>query len=86
MNDDEIRALVRAAIKKHMGASLRAHGASTDKPASIDPAPGGGGPSGPSVSISFGRYALARAADDAMCLIEPAVACNHCGYCECHGH
>lgn len=20
------------------------------------------------------------------CLIEPAVPCNHCGYCESHGH
>jgi hypothetical protein len=20
------------------------------------------------------------------CLIEPAVQCNHCGYCESHGH
>jgi hypothetical protein len=20
------------------------------------------------------------------CLIEPTVACNHCGYCESHGH
>jgi hypothetical protein len=30
------------------------------------------------------RYALA--ASDGPCLIEPTVQCNHCGYCESHGH
>jgi hypothetical protein len=36
--------------------------------------------------MAFVRYPIPRAADDVMCLIEPAVRCNHCGYCECHGH
>jgi hypothetical protein len=30
------------------------------------------------------RYALPES--DGPCLIEPAVQCNHCGYCESHGH
>jgi hypothetical protein len=30
------------------------------------------------------RYALPKT--DGPCLIEPAVQCNHCGYCESHGH
>jgi hypothetical protein len=30
------------------------------------------------------RYALA--ASGGPCLIEPKVQCNHCGYCESHGH
>jgi hypothetical protein len=38
------------------------------------------------VSISFGQYRLERAAGDTSCLIEPAVQCNHCGFCKCHGH
>jgi hypothetical protein len=38
------------------------------------------------VSISFGQYQLERAKDDTSCLIEPAVQCNHCGFCKCHGH
>ena len=38
------------------------------------------------MSISFGQYRLERAAGDTMCLIEPAVQCNHCGFCKCHGH
>lgn len=78
MNDDELRLLIRSAIQKHLGA--------------------GGGlsavPSAPVaeprrdnvVTMSFGQYRLERAADDTMCLIEPAVQCNHCGFCKCHGH
>jgi len=76
MTDDEIRSLVRVAIQKHLG-----------PPAAAAPAEGasGLGRTVP-VSISFGRYALTRAEDDTMCIIEPAVKCNHCGYCQCHGH
>jgi hypothetical protein len=40
----------------------------------------------PVVSISFGQYQLERPAGDTSCLIEPAVQCNHCGFCKCHGH
>jgi len=36
---------------------------------------------------SFVRLPLARGADDdGMCLIEPAVRCTHCGYCQSFGH
>jgi hypothetical protein len=30
------------------------------------------------------RYPLP--ASDGPCIIEPGVACNHCGYCQSHGH
>ena len=30
------------------------------------------------------RYVLTPT--DGPCLIEPNVRCNHCGYCESHGH
>jgi hypothetical protein len=73
MTDDEIRSLIRAAVQKHLGASA------------VVPAPAAP-PQPPVLSISFGRYALPRAEDDTMCIIEPAVKCNHCGYCQCHGH
>jgi hypothetical protein len=26
------------------------------------------------------------AVGDGACLIEPAVGCNHCGYCQSYGH
>ena len=30
------------------------------------------------------RYALPESGGP--CVIEPAVPCNHCGYCQSHGH
>jgi hypothetical protein len=81
VTDDEIRGLVRLAIQKHLSAPAR--------PQTVElrrtPAEAASGREGGS-AISFGRYALPRAEDDTMCLIEPAVKCNHCGYCQCHGH
>ncbi len=74
MNDDQLRALVRAAIAQQMGpasrpqahplvASLRLH-------------------------ASHGMFSTLAdgAAEDGSCVIEPAVMCNHCGYCKSHGH
>jgi hypothetical protein len=79
VTDDEIRSLIRVAVQKHLEpASAERRGASLDAPAAA--------PQPPMLSISFGRYALPRAEDDTMCIIEPAVKCNHCGYCQCHGH
>ena len=77
MNDEELRSLIRAAIHRHMGAP---HGQepAAPKPAVIQAGEGG--------SISFGQYQLERSAGDTSCLIEPAVQCNHCGFCKCHGH
>ncbi len=36
----------------------------------------------------FAMLPLARGGDasDGACLIEPAVRCNHCGYCLSYGH
>ena len=76
MNDDELRSLIRAAIQKHMSASA------PELPRELRRA---GGPEA-TVSISFGQYQLERSKDDTSCLIEPAVQCNHCGFCKCHGH
>lgn len=81
MTDDEIRSLVRVAIQKHLGSAApppeRGGG-------SLNPPVGELAP--PVLSLSFERYTLPRADADTMCLIEPAVRCNHCGYCQCHGH
>ena len=38
----------------------------------------------PSAHVSHFRYALPPS--EGPCLIEPSVQCNHCGYCESHGH
>jgi hypothetical protein len=81
MNDEELRSLIRAAIQRHMHADPDVSGASGFS--RIVPAPA---PTPVAVSISFGQYRLERAAGDTSCLIEPAVQCNHCGFCKCHGH
>jgi hypothetical protein len=92
MTDDEIRSLIRVAIQKHLGPGAsptdRRGGSSTfAQSATVDRLdPPAAPPQPPLLSISFGRYALPRADDDTMCIIEPAVTCNHCGYCQCHGH
>jgi hypothetical protein len=80
MNDDELRSLIRAAIQKHVGTvapQAAAEGRVSAKLATIQAS---------EVGLSFGQYRLERAAGDTSCLIEPAVQCNHCGFCKCHGH
>jgi hypothetical protein len=85
MNDDELRALVRDAVARHLGA---AH------PASAAPRSPQEGATAPRVSpaapaaaahMSHALYLTLVNPGDA-CMIEPAVPCNHCGYCKTHGH
>jgi hypothetical protein len=74
MTEDDLRALVRQAVTRHLGADGAAAGAANPGP----PAPG--------VHPSFGRYLLPREpGSDGACLIEPSVKCTHCGYCQSHG-
>jgi hypothetical protein len=72
MNEQELRALVRAAIARHtVGA------ASQPPPA----------PAFFHLHASHGMFTVPAGADtDGPCLIEPAVMCNHCGYCKSYGH
>ena len=40
-----------------------------------------------SAHVSHLRLPIARGGDeDGACIIEPAVRCNHCGYCQSLGH
>jgi hypothetical protein len=77
MTEDDLRALVRQAVTRHL--------ASSGATGPIAPAGDPGQPT-PGVHPSFGRYLLPREpGHDDRCLIEPAVKCNHCGYCQSHG-
>ena len=76
MNDEELRALIRAAVQRHLG--------SAPVSASAPMHPSELRRDGPPVPMAFGQYNLERA--DTMCIVEPAVSCNHCGFCKCHGH
>ncbi len=83
MNDDELRTIIRAAIARHMSSSAPATSASTlakDAPRELrrdDRA---------DIVLSFAQYQISRPAGDTMCVIEPDVQCDHCGFCKCHGH
>lgn len=78
MDEQQVRALVRQAIGKH----LRPAGA----PVGSAPGPTPGPPAAAGAGISHARFHLERPAGEVECLIEPTVTCNHCGYCQCYGH
>lgn len=78
MTDEELRTLVRNAIARHLGGS-----ASQPAPPAGAPVPVPPWRSHP----SFARYLVPNGTEeDGPCIIEPAVRCNHCGYCQSHGH
>jgi hypothetical protein len=70
MTDEELRELVRDAVARHLRQDAAPH----------TPSPAGG-------HASHGRFPLVSGGDtDGACLIEPAVRCTHCGYCQSYGH
>jgi hypothetical protein len=72
MTDQELRAMIRESIARHLGPSI------------------GATPAGRATDTSHAshvRLALLPSGDeDGACLIEPAVRCNHCGFCLSYGH
>jgi hypothetical protein len=70
MNEDALRAIIRETIAR---VSARESGGAAEPPQLLHvPHP------------SAYQYALPPS--DGPCIIEPGVACNHCGYCQTHGH
>jgi hypothetical protein len=81
MNEDAIRALVRELIARHLAtaatpaASPVPHHAPAARPLPL------------AWHSSHARYAVSSGEEsEGPCFIEPAVRCNHCGYCQSHGH
>jgi hypothetical protein len=73
MNEQELRSLVREAIAR------QAAGVSPAAPRPI--------PLPLHLHVSHKMFAVPAGADtDGPCIIEPAVMCNHCGYCQSYGH
>jgi hypothetical protein len=71
MNEAVVRDLVREVVARHLA---RSGDAPAEAPVPVSRA-----------HPSHGQYLQLLNATDA-CLIEPAVLCNHCGYCKSHGH
>jgi hypothetical protein len=71
MSDHELRAMVREAIAR------QGHHQTPASPAPPDLR----------AHSSHGLLTLVTGGDpEGRCLIEPAVRCNHCGYCQSMGH
>ena len=80
MREQELRALVRDAIARHLGDPGEPPVARVDSAtASIE---------APSMSRDHASHAvyINIVNPDNACVIEPNVACNHCNYCRSHGH
>jgi len=73
MTDQELRALVRDAVVRHMGPATVA----ARNPANVAQQTG--------LHPSHAIYLSVVNIDDA-CVIQPSVPCDHCGYCKSHGH
>ena len=76
MNDQELRALVRDAVARHMGAGHTVPAQQALPMKSVAPH---------TAHPSHGLYLTLVNSGDA-CVIEPSVRCDHCGYCKSHGH
>ena len=79
MNEQDVRALVREAIERHLGRpDTRERAIRYSRPPIATAA---GHPSHVLLSVLPGSDV-----DDGQCVIEPRVRCNHCGFCQSYGH
>ena len=77
MTDQELRALVRDAVQRHLGSTAVAPASPVAPVRAIRSALEPRHP-------SHGVYLLVNVGE--ACQIEPAVTCNHCEYCKSHGY
>lgn len=77
MDEQQLRALVKDAIARHLGPPTSPPASAAAPAAPLMPAP---------ASIAVARFHVARAEGEVDCVIEPSVVCNHCGHCLCYGH
>ena len=73
MNEQELRTLVREAVARHLSGR-------TDTALSVGGIHSARHPSHELLVVATG------ADMGGPCVIEPAVMCNHCGYCKSYGH
>jgi len=72
MNEETLRAMIREAIAKQLPDRANEDEGSPSTQLAL------------ASHVSHFRYALPGSGE--ACLIEPTVQCNHCGYCQSHGH
>src|SRR5262245_24642989 len=84
MNEQDVRELVREAIERHLGRpeeTGRVPFSAAAREKGTRPLSFGEHPSHIMLKVVPGSQI-----DDGMCVIEPAVRCNHCGFCQSYGH
>ena len=96
MNEQELRALVREAVERHLGRPAerepgKRRAESKEQRAKSTRELLSALSSLPSALPGHASHILLRVlpgseAEDGMCVIEPSVRCNHCGFCQSHGH
>jgi len=74
MNEQELRGLVREAVERHIG-GRESFSFKVPEKASRHHS-----------SHLLLKVVPGSAIDEGACLIEPAVRCNHCGFCQSLGH
>jgi hypothetical protein len=71
MTEDQLRAIIRDVVARHVGPPQRPSGAAELW----------------RTHASHLRLPVAAGAEgDGPCIIEPAIPCHHCGYCQSLGH
>jgi hypothetical protein len=85
MDEQELRSLVREAIERHLG---RPEPEMRSAPVvrSAGPQAGPSSSGHPHASHILMKVVPGSDTDDGQCVIEPAVRCNHCGFCQSYGH
>jgi hypothetical protein len=90
MTEQELRALVRESIERHLGrpAERGREDPKRDRESFSATPPDNDSRSrfAPHASHIILKVAPGSEIDDGMCVIEPSVRCNHCGFCQSYGH
>ena len=83
MDERQLRSLVREVVERHLGhpAPERGRESFSLRTVEKDPRP---------LSVHASHILLkvipGSETEDGLCVIEPAVRCSHCGFCQSYGH
>jgi hypothetical protein len=83
MNEQELRALVREAVERHLG---RPSEKRFREPFSTRSTEKGSRNLFSDPSHILLKILPGSEVEDGACIIEPSVRCNHCGFCQSYGH
>lgn len=86
MTEQELRALVRSAIAEVRSTAGATYPHPSSGLTSFGPPPDPTAIPLPSIRHHASHALFVIPAQGEGCVIEPAVPCNHCGYCKSYGH